>query len=98
MLTKGTKEYNEASELAKKIERYSSFHIQFNSSMYKIAFNDLGYFISQIQKLNVFASQIATTIDNQMMSAHNGETVARISSKQAWILACAAIESNITLK
>lgn len=60
-----------------------------------IAFESLGKFISQIQKIDGFAAKIAETIDKTMNPY--GKKVAFISEKQSWILAVAAVENNITL-
>jgi len=46
--------------------------------------------------LNVFASNVAKTIDEKC--TYPSFKIANMSSKQAWILACAAIENNINLE
>lgn len=94
MITKGTKEYKEAQELANKLSEYANTERYNNNSFFNIAFNDLASFISKIKSLNVFASNIATTVDNGMNPY--GFKVANLSSKQAWILACAGIENGIS--
>ena len=50
---------------------------------------------NEIKKIEGFASKVATTIDSSM-NPYN-RLVAIISDKQAWILACCAIENNINL-
>lgn len=62
---------------------------------FDIAFESLGKFISQIQKIDGFAAKIAETVDKTMNPY--GKKVAFISEKQSWILAVAAVENNITL-
>ena len=53
--------------------------------MYDLAFENLGRFIDRIKSTPEFAAKIAETIDKSMNPY--ARRVARISSKQAWILA-----------
>ena len=46
-------------------------------------------------KLDAFAAKVAETI-NKTINPYAAK-VANVSSKQAWILACAAVENNIEL-
>ncbi|GIM60068.1 hypothetical protein CAPN008_01180 [Capnocytophaga canis] len=92
MLVKGSKEYQVASKLAKKIIAYSQY--QRRDSYYKIAFEKLGRFVYELRKTSGFASQVAETIDKQI-DEYRDRQLAFISDKQAWILACAAIENGI---
>lgn len=92
-MTKGTPEYKKAQEIANAIQDYAATDRWNNNSFFEIAFNRLGAFIGKIQDLEVFAAQIANTIDKTMNPY--GRKVANISSKQAWILAVAAVENNI---
>lgn len=86
-------DYKAKQELARKIEQYANTERWNNNSFFPIAFEELGRFIDKIMKLEVFAAKVATTIDKTMNPY--GYKVASISSKQAWILACAGIENNI---
>lgn len=95
MITKGTEQYKAASKLANEIKNLSNVDKIYNHSYYEIAFNDLGSFLEKIKKIEGFASKVATTIDSSM-NPYN-RLVAIISDKQAWILACCAIENNINL-
>lgn len=95
MITKGTPEYKKAQEIANAIQDYAATDRWNNNSFFGIAFNKLGAFVGKIQELEVFAAQIANTVD-KTMNPH-GRKVANISSKQAWILAVAAVENNINL-
>lgn len=52
-------------------------------------------FLRKVMALDCFAAQIAKTIDASIDIY--GYKVANVSSKQAWILACAAVENNIEL-
>lgn len=93
MLQKGTEQYKEAQNLANKIQRVAGYERWNNNTMYNLFVDDFYRFINDIKKLNVFASQIAETIDKGYKV--NGFKIANVSSKQAWILACAAIENNV---
>lgn len=87
--------YKEKQNLANQIKGLADTDRWNNNSYFEIAFNDLGCFLQKIQKLQVFASKVAETISSSMNPYD--KKVAKISDKQAWILACAGIENNITL-
>lgn len=77
---------------ARKIESYARTNRR-NNSFFTIAFEELGRLINAIESLDCFAAKVAETIDGTMNPY--GFQVARVSSKQAWILACAAVENGI---
>lgn len=95
MLQKGSEQYKQAQKLANEIKDMAGTDRWNNNSYFNIAFESLGKFISQIQKIDGFAAKIAETIDKTMNPY--GKKVAFISEKQSWILAVAAVENNITL-
>lgn len=90
-----TNDYKAKQNIARQIEDYANTDRIYQNSFFNIAFNDLGSFISKIMKLEVFAAQVAATVDKSM-NPYN-RYVAKVSSKQAWILACAAFENGIEL-
>lgn len=92
-ITKGTEAYTQAQKLANKIQNYADIERWNNHSFFGIALEDLARFLCQIMSLDCFAAQIAKTVDSTIDCY--GYKVARCSSKQAWILACAAVENNI---
>lgn len=63
------------------------------NSMFDIAFEKIGRFICAVKDQGGFAAQIAETVERSMNPF--GYMVAKISSKQAWCLACAAVENGI---
>lgn len=95
MLVKGSKDYKKAQELANELVNIADYERRNNNSIFESYFNQLGSFLSRIESLDVFASKIAKSIDDKMNPY--GFKVAYISSKQAWILACASIENNVEL-
>lgn len=91
MITKNSEEYKKAQELANQIERAAKqSHV---SSYFEMYFEQLSRFLYKIMSIDCFAAQVAKTIDSRMDS--HSYYVASVSSKQAWILACAAVENNI---
>ena len=88
-------DYKAKQTVARKIEDYANTERWNNNSFFPIAFEEFGRFIDKMMKLEVFAAKVATTIDKTM--SPYGYKVASISSKQAWILACAAVENGIEL-
>lgn len=93
MLVKGSKEYKVAGKLAKEIANTANVDRKNNNSYFNIAFEKLGFFLYEVKKLNVFASQISETVEKTMDTY--GRKVAFVSDKQAWVLACAAVENGI---
>lgn len=92
MLEKGTEQYKKAQNLANRIQRVAGYERWNNNSLYNLFHEPFYRFISDVKKLGVFASEIAKTIE---AGSNNRFKIANVSSKQAWILACAAIENNI---
>lgn len=95
MITKGTPQYTEAQKMANQLTRMAGYDRLYQNSLYEISFNTMGIFLEKIKKLNVFASQIAETVYKTMMIY--GRYICKMSDKQAWYLACAAVENNIEL-
>lgn len=86
-----TQDYSKKQEMAREIEK--SVERECTGLSFEVEFERMGKFLDAIKKLGVFASQVADTVEKTMNPYSN--KVARISSKQAWILACAAVENNI---
>ena len=93
MLQKGTPEYSEAQKLANEIVRIASKGRYNDNTLFNLYFDPFSRFLNQIEKTDTFGAQVAKTI-NEKMNPY-GYQVANISSKQAWIIACTAIENNI---
>ena len=91
MIAKGTQEYKMAAELAKRIEMNS--HCPRTESNFDPLFERFARFVYNLTKIGGFAGEVAKTVDSSL-NPHS-YTWCRISSKQAWILACAAIENKI---
>lgn len=87
-------DYQAKQEIARRIESYANT-TRNSGSYHELAFNCMDKFVSEIAKLDAFADKVASTI-YKSMNPYNFK-VAAISSKQAWILACAAVENNVEL-
>ena len=92
-IKKGNKGYKMAQKLANKLTEVASYQRWNQNSLYNMYFDDFYQFIFAIKETETFAAKIAETVDENCQL--NGYNIAKISSKQAWILACAAIENNI---
>lgn len=93
MIAKNTTEYKKAQTIANNLVADANINRRNNNSYFDIASETVGRFVFAISKLDAFAAKIAETVDKSMNPY--GYQVARISDKQAWILACAAVENNI---
>lgn len=93
MLQKGSEQYRAAQKLANELQQIANYERWNNNNSYKLHFDPFYRFLNEIIKLNVFASNVAKTIDDRCQCY--GFKIANVSSKQAWVLACAAIENNI---
>ena len=96
MLQKGTEQYKEAQELSNRLQQIASYERWNNNNSYELHFNPFYQILSRIINLNVFASNVAKTIDEKC--TYPSFKIANMSSKQAWILACASIEINLYLE
>lgn len=94
-IIKGTEAYAAAQKMANEITGWAEKTRAYDHSYFNLGIDVLHQFFSKIQALDCFAAQIAKTVDASIDIY--GYKVARCSSKQAWILACAAIENNIEL-
>lgn len=92
MLTKGSQEYKKAQELANQIQNWADTERMHVTSFHNASI-ELGCLIHNIKKTDTFAAKIAETIEKSMNPY--SYILARVSSKQAWVLACAAVELNI---
>ena len=99
MITKGTEEYRMAGELARKLYSYANTS---TSARYERAAREamvdrfrigISIFCDGVESLNVFASNIAKTVNASTRTAKY--QAAFMSEKQAWCLACAAIEGGV---
>ena len=86
-------DYKMKQEVARKIEDYAKTDRWNNNSFFEIAFNEFGRMLNSVSKLNLFAAKVAETVEKTMNPY--GKQVAFISSKQAWILACAVVDNGI---
>jgi hypothetical protein len=93
MIQKGTEQYRQASKIANEITKVANYERWNNKTLYDMFYNDFYNLMGEIIKLNVFASKIAKTIDDNA-EAYSSK-IAKVSSKQAWILACAVVENKI---
>jgi hypothetical protein len=92
MLQKGTENYKKAQKIANDLI-WSSEVTKISSMEFEMYFEKISRFLLSIKNTNTFGSKIAETIDNAMEPY--SYQVAKISDKQAWILACTAVENNI---
>lgn len=68
-------------------------HTRYDQSGFDLFSELIGRFLDEVVKLDTFASRVAETILATMKPGRF--QVAYISSKQAWILACAAVENGL---
>ena len=95
MITKGTAEYKMAQELADTLQ----FKADLNPNSDR-GFDqewELEVILDAVIEANVFASQIAETVKKSVKVPYK-RTVAKMSSKQAWVLAAGIVENNIDIK
>jgi len=94
VIEKGNKYYKQAQHIANKLAMYAETDRWNNNSFFDIAFEEVSRVIDQVKETNHFAAKIANTV-TEKMNPYN-KKVAFISSKQAWIMACAMVENNIS--
>lgn len=94
-ITKGTEAYAQAQKIANSIQGWAEKTRRYDNFYFNLGIEVLAAFLNKIMALDCFAAQIAKTVDSSINVY--GYKVANVSSKQAWILACAAVENNIEL-
>jgi len=92
MITKGTELYKMAQQVANDLVCDAKISKN-DRNGWELFGTKIQLFCRKVMSLDCFAAKIAETVDN---TCCNGFTAARISDKQAWILACAAVENGIT--
>lgn len=96
MIVKGTPDYKRAQNLANDISRWANADMMFGENGWdtaRIHLEDVCDAV--IDHVDGFAKDVATTVQGTIRFWCEGRHVARCSSKQAWILACAIVENNI---
>lgn len=68
-------------------------HTRYDQCGFDLFSELIGRFLDEVVKLDTFASRVAETVLATMKPGRF--QVAYISSKQAWILACAAVENGL---
>lgn len=82
-------------KLAQELVQYANTDRWNENSFFNIALQALADFCQKVMELDCFAAKVAETVDKSIKPF--GNHVATISEKQAWILACAAVENGIEL-
>lgn len=95
MITKGTAEYKQAQELANSLQFKADLNPHSDRGFDQEW--ELEVILDAVIEANVFASQIAETVKKSVKTPYR-RTVAKMSSKQAWILAAGIVENNIDIK
>lgn len=93
MIKKGTEDYKKAQKLANELVEIANYERWNDNTMFNIMFNPFALFLDKIIETDTFASKIAKTVSDKMNPY--GYKIANVSQKQAWILACCAIENDI---
>ena len=93
MITKGTEQYAAAQHLANQLTRIAAYQRWNNNSMFNLHFNPMASFLEKVKAAGGFAAQVAESVESKMSGT--GYCVANLSCKQAWVIACAAIEAGI---
>lgn len=84
-------DYQKKQLVANMIIRYAS-KSRCDHNAYEYYTDLLSSLLDKVMKLDNFAAKVAETVDKSMCRGYN---VANVSSKQAWVIACAVVENNI---
>lgn len=93
MITKGTENYSKAQQIANDLTRLADFNKNYNTS-YGMYEEKISLFFMQIRNKGGFAAQVIDTVEKSL--GRHTDRLMWISSKQSWIIACSAVENNIT--
>lgn len=92
-IVKGTEAYAQAQKIANLLQAYAEATRWNENHSFNVGFEYIGAFLNKIRAIDCFAAKVAETVEKTMNPY--GYKVAAVSSKQAWILACAAVENGI---
>ena len=95
-----TEQTNQAKKVAKTLEYVSNLNEWNDNHYWNLYYNDVYRFLMDIQKLDCFAANVAKTVYDRAESwakQTRRSVMPKFSSKQAWCIACAAVENNIEL-
>lgn len=95
-----TEQTNQAKKIASKLESVSYLNRWNNKTSWDMYYDRVYRFLIEIQKIDCFAANIANTVYDRAKDyakQTRSYVMPKISSKQAWCLACAAVENNIEL-
>lgn len=95
MIAKGTSEYKKAGEISNELLVMASRDRWNNNSSFEYCFNTLAFVLADVIKVGGFAADVATTVEKSM-NPYN-RSVANLSSKQAWVIACSIVENGIKI-
>ncbi len=96
MITKGSDEYKRAGQIANELMALAATNRWNDNSVFGMNYDKMGRAILQVAQIDSFAGQVAQTVEKSMNPF--GKQVAFCSSKQAWIIACAIVENNISFE
>lgn len=96
MITKGTAEYKKAQEIANTLQDMAKTERWNSNTLFNLYLDPFWKALNEVKKLGNFASQVAESVDKTYDPY--GYKIASLSSKQAWIIACAIVENDIELK
>ena len=95
-----TEQTNQAKKVANTLEYVSNLNEWNDNHYWNLYYNDVYRFLMEIQKLDCFAANVAKTVYDRAESwakQTRRSVMPKLSSKQAWCIACAAVENNIEL-
>lgn len=95
-MEKGTESYTKAQQIANRLFQVAAYERRNDNSKFGMFFDEFYRAILPVMGLNAFAAQVAKTVDES--ADPYGFKIARLSSKQSWIIACAIVENNIDFK
>ena len=97
-ILKGTEDYKKAQVIARKLEMQASakrWENSLNSERWERMVEKMSRFCLAVMKAaeGTFAAEVAKTVEDNINP--HGNFLGRCSSKQAWIIACAAVEHGV---
>lgn len=99
MIAKGTADYKMAQQNARVISDMAACDRVHGQLLWGEAETELSQTLDEIiEKVDGFAAEVAKTVRSTVRQwTDRAYAVARCSDKQAWILACACVENNISV-
>lgn len=96
-----TEQTNKAKEIARALEYAAGLNEWNNNHYWNLYYNPIYRLLIDVMQLDAFGAQVAKSVYDRAESfakVCRRSVMPKCSSKQAWCIACAAVENNVSME